>query len=188
MSESLQCTLEDVACVSQHRPRLLPPHPWAMTRDSWVLPRHTPRAQSELGRWISPWKNSWNPFPFPSQLIISISCKDTRSRLGCLGWICTLTTVSSPGTGANLHQKSLKNYIVFHWSLKFSSNLITPQEKEFVRFREVPSVLSGFSARFSTVLTIFHYLVATNAKSFLGWSPWSSITKMKKKTEKGGWP
>jgi hypothetical protein len=155
MSESLQCTLEDVACVSQHRRRLLPPHPWAMTRDSWVLPRQTPRAletvPTELGRWIFPWKNSRNPFPFASQLIISINYLNSlqgHKKPSGLPWLNQHPNQGffSWRTGANLHQNSLKNYIVFHWFLKFSSNLITTQKMSLLdcwRVRSRRSWCSG---------------------------------------------
>jgi hypothetical protein len=58
----------------------------------------------------------------------------------------------------NILSQRLANFMKFHH---------TPT-KSFARFRQLPIVKSGFSARFSAVLRVFQYLATINAKSLFG--------------------
>ncbi len=64
----------------------------------------------------------------------------------------------------NLHKKPVANVCKF-------CQIWSHPKRKFTRFRQVSTDRQGFSARFSTALTVFQKLVAINAISFWGWSP-----------------
>ncbi len=79
----------------------------------------------------------------------------------------------------------LKRRIYFHRFVKFSPNLIKLQ-KEFTRFRQVPSVKSVFLGRFYTVFRVFQSLVVINAKNLFEMIAisWPSTKWRKRRLEK----